>query len=137
MAPTPNNTILLVEDEEHDVFFLRRALQKAGFTNHLEVVSNGEDAIRYLSGTHKFSDRTQFPLPQFIFLDLKMPVMGGFDVLAWLQQHPTFQIPVAVLSSSPEEQDIKRAHELGAACYLIKPPTPEMLQGCWTRFALR
>jgi len=131
-----NRTILLVEDDENDVYFMRRAFKAAGLTNPLQVVSNGEVAINYLKGLDEFSDRTLYPLPQFIFLDLKMPVMGGFDVLQWIKNNSAIQIPVSVLSSSPEDQDMRRARELGAACYLIKPPTPEKLRACWRQFEL-
>jgi CheY-like chemotaxis protein len=128
--------ILLVEDSEDDVFFMRRAFKEAGLTERLEVVWNGEEAINYLGGIAEYADRTRFPLPKFVFLDLKMPIMNGFDVLSWLRDQTHLNIPVAVLSSSPEEQDMKRARALGAACYLIKPPTAAMLRGCWKQFDL-
>jgi CheY-like chemotaxis protein len=131
------NLILLVEDDEDDVFFMRRAMKDAGLGNRLEVLRNGEEAIHYLSGENGFSDRTRYPLPQFIFLDLKMPLANGFDVLQWLKRQPALDIPVAVLSSSPEDKDMKRSRELGAACYLIKPPTPQMLHSCWLQFSLK
>src|SRR5690348_7713727 len=115
--------ILLVEDNEDDVFFMRRAFKDAGLKERLEVVRNGEEAIQYLGGTDEFANRERYPLPKFVFLDLKMPIMNGFEVLSWLKEQSQLDIPVAVLSSSPEEQDMKRARALGAACYLIKPPS--------------
>ncbi len=128
--------VMLVEDDEDDVFFMQRAFKEAALPSRLEILRNGEAAIEYLSGRNGFSDRTKFPLPGFIFLDLKMPVVNGFEVLSWMRTQPNFEIPVAVLSSSPEERDLKRARELGAACYLIKPPTAVMLRTCWTQFNL-
>jgi DNA-binding response OmpR family regulator len=83
------------------------------------------------------TDRTRFPLPHMVFLDLKMPGLDGFEVLAWMRQDQKLQLPVAVLTSSPEEIDRKRARELGADCYLIKPPTASMLLSCCRQFHLR
>src|SRR4051794_4173211 len=109
---------------------MKRAFRNAGLKNRLQVVNDGEAAIQYLSGIEDYADREKYPLPDFIFLDLKMPIMNGFDVLNWIREQPSFEIPVAVLSSSPEERDRRRSRELGASCYLVKPPTAEMLQTC-------
>ena len=76
---------LLVEDNEDDVFFMQRAFQQAGVHNPLHVVRNGEEAIEYLSGQNGFSDRQEHPLPDLIFLDLKMPGVNGFEVLKWMR----------------------------------------------------
>jgi CheY-like chemotaxis protein len=126
---------LLVEDNEDDVFFMQRAFRLAGIQNPLHVVTNGEEAIEYLSGWNDFADRQRHPLPDLVFLDLKMPGLNGFDVLKWMRQQ-LLNIPVAVLTSSPEEIDRKRAEELGAAGYLLKPPTKEMVLGCCKQFEL-
>jgi CheY-like chemotaxis protein len=126
---------LLVEDNEDDVFFMQRALQQAGIHNPLHVVRNGEEAIEYLSGQNQFSDREQHPLPGMVFLDLKMPGVNGFEVLKWMREH-ALNMPVAVLTSSPEEIDRQRAGELGADCYLLKPPTRDMVLSCCKQFAL-
>jgi len=126
---------LLVEDNEDDVFFMKRALQQAGVRNPLYVVRNGEQAIEYLSGQNELSDRELHSLPDLMFLDLKMPGMNGFDVLKWMRERG-LNLPVAVLTSSPEEIDRQRAFELGAGCYLLKPPTKEMVLDCIKRFEL-
>jgi CheY-like chemotaxis protein len=126
---------LLVEDNEDDVFFMERAFQQAGVRNPLHVVRNGEEAIEYLSGQNDFSDRERYPLPDLIFLDLKMPGVNGFEVLKWMRDQ-SLKLPVAVLTSSPEEIDRQRAFELGAECYLLKPPSKEMVLDCIKRFAL-
>jgi CheY-like chemotaxis protein len=126
---------LLVEDNEDDVFFMERAFRLAGIHSPLHVVRNGEEAIDYLSGQKDFSDREQHPLPDMIFLDLKMPGLNGFDVLKWMREQ-SLLTPVAVLTSSPEEVDRKRAQELGANCYLLKPPTKEMILNCCKQFEL-
>jgi CheY-like chemotaxis protein len=129
------NTFLLVEDNEDDVFFMERAFQQAGVHNPLHVVKNGEEAIEYLGGQNQFSDRQEHPLPDLIFLDLKMPGVNGFEVLKWMRAQ-SVNIPVAILTSSPEDIDRERARELGAECYLLKPPTKEMVLDCFKQFEL-
>ena len=130
------SVFLLVEDNEDDAFFMERAFQEAGLKNPLHIVTNGDRAIDYLSGTGDFADRSRYPLPDMVFLDLKMPGRDGFDVLTWMRQEKNVKVPVAILSSSPEEIDRKRARELGADCYLLKPPTTAMVLSCCRRFNL-
>ena len=121
--------ILLVEDDEHDIFFMERAMVKANLDPPIHVATNGQDAIDYLRGVGKYPDRATYPLPGCIFLDLKLPFVHGFEVLEWLRSEPPplRDINVLILTSSPEERDRQRAHELGAKAYLVKPPTPEKL----------
>jgi CheY-like chemotaxis protein len=114
--------ILLVEDREDDVFLLRRSFEKAGIINPMQVVRNGEEAISYLTGTGKYSDRAEFPLPELILLDLKMPRLDGFEILKWLRsQHELASVRVVVLSCSDDIQDVNRAYALGANSFLVKP----------------
>jgi CheY-like chemotaxis protein len=94
---TPS-VILLVEDREDDLFFMRRALKQSGVRNPLHVVSDGAKAIEYLSGLGDFADREEHPLPDLVILDLKMPGKDGFEVLAWIRQSHLPHIPVAVLA---------------------------------------
>jgi CheY-like chemotaxis protein len=121
--------ILLAEDDDNDVFFMRRALQKTGTEFPLQVVNNGQDAVDYLNGHGKFSDRTQHPLPSIMLLDLKMPFLDGFEVLSWIGSQPSLKgLPVVILTSSAEERDRRKAAELGARGYFVKPPRPETLK---------
>lgn len=123
-----SHTILLVEDNEDDAFFMSQALKDAGITNPLKHVEDGQAAIDYLSGTGKYSNREESPLPMVAFLDLKMPMKGGHEVLAWIRAQPQFEkLVVIVLTSSNEERDLKRAYELGANSYVVKPPTAKQL----------
>jgi CheY-like chemotaxis protein len=116
------NTILIVDDNEDDVFALRRALRKADVANPQHVVSNGQLAMDYLGGIGPYADRTNFPLPFIVFLDLKMPFRDGFDVLSWMRDQPGLsEIVVVVLSGSDEVRDHQRAYSLGARSYLVKP----------------
>src|SRR6267378_4592589 len=120
--------ILLVEDDENDIFFTRRAMAKASLEPPVHVAVNGQDALDYLSGAGEYANRNVYPLPQYIFLDLKLPFLHGFQVLEWMRAQPALKdIPVFVLTSSPEESDRNRAQQLGAAAYLIKPATAQML----------
>jgi CheY-like chemotaxis protein len=114
--------ILLVEDRDNDVLMLRRSFQKAGISNPIQVVRDGEEAISYLAGTGKFSDRVEFPLPELILLDLKMPRVDGFEVLQWIRSQRNFSgIRMVVLSSSDSIQDVNLAYKLGANSFLVKP----------------
>ncbi len=122
-------TILLVEDSEDDVFVMKWALTKCGIINPLHVVTDGQMALDYLSGVGDYSDRAKFPLPFIIFLDLKLPYVLGFEVLAWIKQQPALSsIAVTVLTGSDENRDFDKAYALGARSYLVKPPTPESLR---------
>ncbi len=120
--------LLLVDDDECDLFLLQRALQKAGIGLPQHIATNGEQAINYLSGQGEFADPDAFPIPGAVFLDLKMPFVSGFDVLEWTRSQPRLTVvPFFVLTGSSLERDRQRALELGAKGYLVKPPTPEML----------
>ncbi len=115
-------TILVVDDDPNDIFFLRRAFEKSGFNDPLLAVSEGQEAVEYLSGMPPFTDRGQYPLPNLLLLDLKMPRMDGFDFLAWFKDSPlSKQLPVVVLTSSSEEDDMAKARSLGARAYNVKP----------------
>jgi CheY-like chemotaxis protein len=120
MADT--ETILLAEDDENDAFFCRRALQQSGLTHSLVHVSNGEECIKYLSGTDRYADRTKYPFPNLLLLDLKMPVASGFDVLAWLHEHPELKkLPVIILTGSVDAEDRSEAWKRGASDFQCKP----------------
>lgn len=121
--------ILLVEDNEDDVFAMKRALKLAQITNPLQIVSDGQKAMDYLSGAREFADREKYPLPFIVFLDLKLPYVHGFEILAWMRLKPELSsIVVVVLTSSAEERDHERAYSLGARSYLVKPPTANALK---------
>jgi CheY-like chemotaxis protein len=133
----PEKAILLVEDNEDDVFFAQLALKDAGVQNPLHVVTDGKEALRYLSGMGQFADREKFPFPSLILLDLKLPYRSGLDILAWMRQKN--ELPetfVAVLTSSNEPKDLKAAHDLGAKTYVVKPPTPQLIYNLVRTFKL-
>jgi CheY-like chemotaxis protein len=115
-------TILLVEDSLDDAFFLKYELRKTGIKTPIRVVEDGQGAIDYLTGTGKYANRAEFPFPTVIFLDLKLPLRSGFDVLVRMRKEEALsRIPVFVLTGSSEARDRTRALELGARDYLVKP----------------
>jgi CheY-like chemotaxis protein len=123
-------SLLLVEDNADDIFFMRRALKGAEIVNPLAVVMDGQEAIDYLSGENQFSDRQKFPTPCLIFLDLKLPHRSGHEVLAWIREQQILKtVVVLVLTTSKERRDIDQAYQQGANGYLVKPSSPpELLQ---------
>jgi len=124
----PKPVVLLAEDDDNDVFLLRRAFEEAGVPAAVIDVPDGEEVINYLSGRVPYSDRALYPFPSLLILDLKMPRMNGFEVLAWLHEQFDLQaLPALVLSSSEFDTDIRRANQLGARDYLVKPQTTDDL----------
>jgi CheY-like chemotaxis protein len=115
-------TILLVEDDAADATLVRRGFGKASVVNPIVHLKNGDDALAYLAGADKYSDRTKFPLPVLILLDLKMPGMTGLQLLQWLRtKREVRRIPVVVLTTDDRPSTIKAAYDLGANSYLVKP----------------
>ncbi len=114
--------ILLVEDEETDVKLIRRALKKGGVVNEVQVVRDGQQALDYFFGKGQYADRAQYPLPGLVLLDLKLPKVGGLEVLEQIKAIEQLKrIPIVVLTSSADSKDINRAYDLGANSYLVKP----------------
>ena len=125
----PGLPILIAEDDEDEALLLGHALKAIGVANPVLMVDNGEHVIAYLKGEGQFADRATFPLPAVLITDLKMPAVGGFELLEWLRHHPHFAIiPTLVFSNSAEPQDVQRAYALGANAYLVKPPEMEQLE---------
>jgi CheY-like chemotaxis protein len=114
--------ILLVEDNEMDVILTLNAFEEAKLTNKVNVVNNGEDALRYLFGEDKYSDRETYPLPDIILLDIKMPGISGLDVLKKIKNTEKLKrIPVIILTSSNEEFDRAESYDNRVNSYLVKP----------------
>jgi CheY-like chemotaxis protein len=121
-------TVLYAEDDENDMFFMERAFEKLKLQHPLRLVTDGKQAIAYLSGSAPFSDRSANPAPALVLLDLNMPLKGGLDVLQWVRSQPSLsEIPIIVLTSSNQESDVHRARLLGANGYIIKPGEPDEL----------
>jgi CheY-like chemotaxis protein len=114
--------LLVVEDEENDYHLVEMALKEGRFPTRVRWVRDGVAAMDYLSAAAPFQDRAQNPAPDLVLLDLKMPRMGGFELLRWLRDNRAHRtLPAIVMSSSPLPEDIRRAYELGATSYFVKP----------------
>jgi CheY-like chemotaxis protein len=117
-----SRTILLVEDNVDDVTLVRRAFRKANIEHPMHVVVDGDQAIAYLSGAGEFANRSQYPLPSLVLLDLKLPRKSGLEVLSWIRTQPLLKrLLVVVLTSSRESNDVNDAYDVGANSYLVKP----------------
>ena len=117
---TPS-AVLYVEDDEN-ALLMRRAWTKAGVRERLQTVSDGEEAIRYLSGEGPYVNRVEHPMPTLVLLDVKLLKVSGLDVLRWVRAQPRLQgLRVIVLSSSSREADRSAAEALGANAYFVKP----------------
>jgi signal transduction histidine kinase/CheY-like chemotaxis protein len=115
-------TVLYVEDEQTDALFMCTAFSDKGLASAFRLVSDGRAAIEYLSGTGKYADRKEYPLPTVVLLDLNLPQVPGFDVLKWMRNHPDFlATPVVVFTSSVRQEDKVKATELGANEFVAKP----------------
>lgn len=115
-------TVLYVEDEETDVFLMRRAFILEGLEKALQTVEGGVAAMEYLDGKGIFADRQAYPAASLMVLDLKLPSVSGFEVLEWVRGHKDHKdLPVIIFSSSPLPSDRERAKELGANDYWVKP----------------
>lgn len=113
--------ILVADDDENDVFFLRRAFAKSGLLHTIIHVTDGQKAIEYLLGDGIYADRQANPFPDLLLLDLKMPKTDGFDVLSMLQSNPELDLPAVMFSTSALMVDIQMAKKLGARDYVVKP----------------
>src|SRR5438874_10668068 len=100
--------VLHVDDDSNDTVLLQAAVLKAGAHFNLMNVADGEQAMAYLSGLGQYADRSRFPIPSLILLDLKMPRLTGFEILKWIRMHPALgDLPVLVLSGSQLQEDIR------------------------------
>ncbi len=113
-------TVLLVEDNPDDADLIEHAFRKAKIANPLTVVDDGEKAVAWLAAEAPYADRG--PLPALALLDLKLPRRSGFEVLQWARANEaTRRLPIVILTSSDQTPDIRRAYDLGANSYLVKP----------------
>lgn len=114
--------ILLVEDNPDDVVLTMRAFQKHGLGNRVTVVRDGVEALEYLQGSGKYVGRDPQHQPALVLLDLKLPRLGGLELLEQLQQDANLRrLRVVVLTSSAEEEDILGSYDRGAYSYVRKP----------------
>ncbi|HLX72409.1 MAG TPA: response regulator [Verrucomicrobiae bacterium] len=116
------SVILVAEDEEDYVLLLKQAFFRANFENVVYFVSTGQELMSYLKGKGKFAHRDEYPLPDLLLLDLKLPGYSGFEILGWIRSHPGLTaLRVIVLTSSDRVKDVNDAYRLGANSFLVKP----------------
>jgi CheY-like chemotaxis protein len=113
--------ILLVEDSPSDVGLTKRALEKSHIANELVVAEDGQEALNYLFGDDPLTGQKMNELPALILLDLKLPKLDGLQVLSRIRDEHTSRLPVVILTTSSEEDDIAQSYDLGANSYIRKP----------------
>jgi CheY-like chemotaxis protein len=120
------SVILLVEDGEDDILLTRQAFARARIANPLFVVTSGQEAISYFEGRGQFANRSEFPVPDLVLLDINMHNGDGFTVLRWVRAHKGLKtLRIVMLTTSDETEDIDKAYLLGANSYIVKPSTLE------------
>ena len=128
--------VLLVEDDPADVRLIQRAFGKLDKNVPMIRLTNGDDAVAYLSGSAPYDNRGAYPIPSVVLLDIKLPRRSGFEVLEWVrrQQSALKRLPIVILSSSRHSVDINRAFDLGANSYLAKPESISQLEELASQF---
>ncbi|HKW16328.1 MAG TPA: response regulator [Terriglobales bacterium] len=131
-----NGSVLLIEDDPSDFRLIQRAFKKMAERLEIFRLTNGDEAIAYLSGDDPYENRAAHPLPSILLLDLKLPRRSGFEVLEWLRRQTSAlsRLPVVVLTSSRHSIDVNRAYDLGANSYLVKPESSGKLEEMTSQF---
>lgn len=124
-----HSTIMVVDDDHGDLLFIEKAFREIGVVDSIHKIKGGEEAIAYMMGEGKYSNRGTYAYPTFITIDLKMSGTDGFAVLEHLKKNPEWAIiPTVVLSTSRDPDDIKKAYMLGASSYHLKSGTLDGLR---------
>jgi len=120
---------MVVDDDPNDLILIEKAFRAIGVKDPIHTINGGREAIAYMMGEGKYSDRNTYAYPTFITTDLKMPEADGFAVLEHLKNNPEWAvIPTVVLTSSRDLDDIKKAYMLGASSYHVKPSSLDELR---------
>jgi two-component system response regulator len=124
--PENEPDILLIEDNKYNVEFMLEALEKHNLADRVKILKDGEKALDYLFATGEYSGRDSCKRPRMILLDLRLPKIGGFEVLRKIKSNEmTKMIPVVVFTSSVKDEDREESYELGANSYIVKPHSHE------------
>jgi CheY-like chemotaxis protein len=122
-------TLLIVDDDANDRFFMEHAFQKLGLNYRIHGLASGDEAVAYINGEGQYRDRAKFQFPSYIITDLKMFPGDGFTLLQHIKKHPALSIiPVVMMSSSCDLDDIRHAYLLGASSYFTKPQDADSLR---------
>jgi CheY-like chemotaxis protein len=114
--------VLLAEDDPNDLKLVTLALARQSVPARFFTVNDGEEVLSYLKGEGTFADRSAFPVPDLLVLDLKMPRLDGFEVVKWVRQnHRCIRLPIVMLSGSGLDEDVEEAYRLGVNSYFRKP----------------
>jgi CheY-like chemotaxis protein len=114
--------VLAVEDDDADAQFIDRVARQSPLVQSVRVLRGVEEAQAYLSGMEPFADRSRFPMPNLVLLDLKLRRISGLELLRWIRSQPALRsLSVVVLSGTARETDLNRAYELGIEAYVVKP----------------
>ena len=114
--------ILYIEDNPNDIELTLRALKKYNVANSIQVIKDGEEALEYIFTTGRYAERDKNKKPKVILLDLKLPKVGGLEILKRLKsEEQTQNIPVVILTSSREEKDMIESYNYGVNSYVVKP----------------
>ena len=115
-------TLLIVDDDEDQRFLFKKTFEALGTKYQIQLAGSGNEALSYLRGEGKYADRTQYEFPSYVLTDLQMSPGDGFDVLEFIKNTPALSvIPVVMLSTSDDADDIRTAYLLGASSYFVKP----------------
>jgi CheY-like chemotaxis protein len=114
--------ILLAEDNDDDIALIQFAFRKANVSHPVHVVRDGEEVLSYLNGTGDYADRSKYPIPQLLLLDLKLPGLNGFEILKRVRRNPALSgLKIIILTGSEEPGSANKAHQLGADGFFAKP----------------
>ena len=114
--------ILYIEDNPNDIELTLRALKKYNVANSIQVIKDGEEALEYIFATGRYAERDKNKKPKVILLDLKLPKVGGLEILKRMKsEEQTKSIPVVILTSSREEKDMIESYNYGVNSYVVKP----------------
>src|SRR5687767_6150694 len=115
-------TLLIVDDDEDQRFIFRKTFEELGTKYKVRLANSGDEALAYLKGEGEYADRSKFEFPSYILTDLKMSPGDGFHLLEFLKNAPALSvIPVVMLSTSDDADDIRQAYLLGASSFFVKP----------------
>ncbi len=117
-----NKTILLIEDNTSDIELTKRALKKGRILNDVIVIEDGQEALDFFDGVKSYEGRDIHDLPALVLLDIQLPRVTGLDILKHVREKPhTRRLPIVILTSSNEDEDIARSYDLRANSYIRKP----------------
>lgn len=113
--------VLVGESDSGEIFVYEQAFRRIGITSYT-FLNTGNEILDYLQAKGEFADRHKYPFPKWLLMEVKLPRMSGFDVLAWLYQHQHCRvIPTVAFSDSDKDVDVRKSYELGANAYFVKP----------------